>query len=360
MHPSPSSSRAPVARPISPRPGARGTGGARVALAALAALVALVAALGTTGCGEGRERAAPASESAPDAREAPATSTCDVGAVVDDLGDTSRFERAPTRIVSLNPVTTELLFALGQADRLVGRSDWDTYPAEASGVPALGGAIRPNVEAVLTARPDVVVLYGSNDNRAAATQLRRAGLAVVSLKIDRIADFARAVDLLGRATCEPTRARTLRDSVLATIARVRAVTAPLGKPTVVWPVGTDPLLVVGRASFQQELLDAAGARNAFADLDAGAPQVSAEELLARDPDVLLVSPDSVRADVFARSARWRALRAVREGRLLVYDTALVLRPSVNLGAAAVSLARLLHPEAADRLPPLATRSRRAP
>jgi iron complex transport system substrate-binding protein len=225
-----------------------------------------------------------------------------------------------------------MLFALGQERRLVGRSTGDAYPAAAQQVPSLGGAIRPNVEAVLAARPDLVVLYASGDNRAAAGQLRAASVPVVALKIDHVADFARALEVLGGATCAPDRART--------------------RSSVVWPVGTTPLLVVGGVGFQHELLVAAGARNAFADQQRPAAQVSAEEVLARDPDAVLVSPTRARRDSLAASPQWRGLRATRTGRLLVYDTALVLRPSVQLGAAAVSLARLFHPSAASRLPSL--------
>ena len=106
--------------------------------------------------------------------------------VIDDFGDSIAVAAPPSRIVSLNPATTELLFALGAGSRLVGRTHWDEWPIEALAVPDLGPGVRPNVEAVLAANPDLVVLYASEDNRAAATRLRAAGIATLSLKIDRI------------------------------------------------------------------------------------------------------------------------------------------------------------------------------
>ncbi|MBK6305417.1 MAG: ABC transporter substrate-binding protein [Gemmatimonadetes bacterium] len=106
---------------------------------------------------------------------------------------------AAQRIVSLNPTTTEILFALGVGDRIVGRSRWDQWPEAARRVPALGDAIRPSVEQVLAARPDLVLLYASGDNRAAAAALGGAGITVVALRVDRIADFERCVRVLGRS-----------------------------------------------------------------------------------------------------------------------------------------------------------------
>ena len=94
---------------------------------------------------------------------------------MDDAGDSVRVGPAG-RIVSLNPVATELLFASGAGPRVVGRTHWDTYPAEAASAPDLGNGIEPNVEAVVGAKPDLVVLYLSASNRKAAAALHQAGI----------------------------------------------------------------------------------------------------------------------------------------------------------------------------------------
>ena len=81
---------------------------------------------------------------------------------VDDFGDTLAVARPPARIASLNPATTELVFAIGAGGRLVGRTHWDTYPDSERAVPDLGDAIRPNVEAIIAAHPDLVLLFYSS------------------------------------------------------------------------------------------------------------------------------------------------------------------------------------------------------
>ena len=267
------------------------------------------------------------------------------GPRTDDFGNAVRegTPAKPARIVSLSPATTELLFALGAGRRLVGRTHWDTYPEAARAVPDLGNGIRPNVEAVLATHPDLVVLYASTDDRPAADAIRAAGVPVIALKMDRIADFFRAVDLLGGATGQRVRARTVGDSVQRTLDRVRAATRALDAPTVFWHVWDAPIYTIGAGSYMDELVTIAGARNVYADLTGVSPPVAMEDIVRRDPKYILAGPEG--AATIRAAAAWQSVRAVREGRVLVVDTMLVGRPSVRLGEAAVSLANLLHPGA---------------
>ncbi len=245
-----------------------------------------------------------------------------------------------SRIVSLVPATTEIIFALGAGDRVVGRTRWDGWPPEVLNVRDLGDGIRPSIETVLSARPDLVVLYATGDNRAAALALRAAGVAVISLRIDRIAEFERATKVLGDALGEPGRARIVVDSVRATLERVRTATSGRPRPTVFMLSWETPLMTIGSGSFLTELVEIAGGQNVFGDLEGPSPQVSFEEVLRRNPQYILGRPET--AGKLGASDRWRGLPAVREGRVLVMDTVLVGRPGVRLGEAAVSIARLLH------------------
>lgn len=261
--------------------------------------------------------------------------------VVDDFGDTVRASGTPLRIVSLNPATTELLFAIGAGSRLVGRTHWDLYPDSAKLVPDLGDGMRPNVEVVLAAKPDLVLLYAGEVNRAAAVKLRRAGIPTLSLKTDHIDEFYRALRLIGTMTGNAQNAGVVEDSVRRTLELLRARTASLEPVRVFWPLWEQPLLAAGGGSFLSELVTIAGGRNIYDSLPGPSPQVNMEDVVRLDPDVVVTGPQSasrIRDDVV-----WKRLRAVREGRVLVVDTMLTLRPAVRLGEAAVSIARLLHP-----------------
>lgn len=304
--------------------------------------LAVALCVGSTAC-QTRERS-------PDrARETPASvqraNVADSGAADvtrDDYGTTIAAAAPARRIVSLNPTTTEILFALGEGGRVIGRSRWDQWPEAARDVPALGDAIRPSVEQVLAARPDLVLLYASGDNRAAATAITSAGIPVVALRVDRIADFERCVRILGALTGRRDVAQVAIDSVRRTLAGVRQATQQVQRMSVFLHVWDNPLMAIGGGSFMSELVEIAGGHNVYADLPEPSPQVSFEDLVRRDPDAILAGPlEVVRLNA---DARWRSLRAVREGRVLAYDTSLVARPSMRLGEAARSLARLLHPD----------------
>lgn len=308
---------------------------ARLAVRSVAALVWV--SLTVSACG-GRAASDAASHAAADTSASPRI----LG--VDDFGDTIPRAMPAARVVSLNPVTTELLFALGAGDRLVGRTHWDLYPAAAQQVTDIGDGMNPNVEAVLGQRPDLVLLYASESNRSAVAQLRAAGVATIAFRTDRIADLSRVVPVIATALGVEAQGTQVVDSVVASIARVRAEQADSApRVTAFWHIWTNPLLTIGRTSYLSELLDAAGGANIFADLEAPSPQVTLEEIARRDPDVLLAGP--VNAERIRNDPRWSAVRAVREGRVLVVDTTVVGRPGVRMGEAARSLRALLHPAA---------------
>jgi iron complex transport system substrate-binding protein len=262
-------------------------------------------------------------------------------ATTDDFGDTIAIGRSPTRIVSLNPATTEILFALGAGSRIVGRTDFDRWPDSAKLIPSVGDGLRPNVEAVLATHPDLVILYASQDNRMAAARFRRAGVNTLSLKVDHISDFARTVKALGTLLRDSTRARMVLDSVDHTLDSVRSITASQPRPTVFWQIWDAPVITIGAGSFMSELVDIAGATNIYSDIRGPSAQVSLEDISRRNPDFILAGPQG--KNQIESDPRWRIVRAARDKKILVVDTMVVARPSVRLGEAAVSITKLLHP-----------------
>lgn len=281
-----------------------------------------------------RDRAPrPASHVPPPARRA--------AVIRDDYGRVITLGAPPERIVSLNPATTELLFAIGAGPRVVGRTQYDNWPDSAKLVPSVGPGVQPNLEAVLGRRPDLVILYADDADRASADRLAAAGVPAIALRDDHIADFARVTMMLGRIVGDTVRARTVVDSVTATLDRVRSATAPLTRPTVFIHVWDKPVMTLGGGSFISELISIAGARNIYDSLAAPSQSVAIEDVVRRNPDFVLVGPGEERN--ILSTPRWRSVAAVRAGRVVAYDTNLVARPAVKLGEAAVSLAKIFHP-----------------
>ena len=166
--------------------------------------------------------------------------------VVDDAGDTVRLAAPARRVVSLVPATTEILFAIGAGSKMVGRTRWDDYPAEASEVPDVGDGINPNVEAIMGQRPDLVVMYFSGSNAGAAERLRQLNIPTVQLSVDRLSDVARIARLLG----DLTGLRTQGDSVAVAsenaIARVSVPPDSTG-PRILIVAWDQPPMAIGAA-----------------------------------------------------------------------------------------------------------------
>lgn len=246
--------------------------------------------------------------------------------------------RPARRIVSLSPAVTELLFALGAGDRVVGRTTWCDYPPEARWVPSVGDGLHPNLEAVAAARPDLVVLYRSALNETAAEQLGRLGIAALLLTQDRLEDLAHAARLLGRVTGRATAGDSLADS----IAHVLATPAPVLGVSVALIAWDNPPMAIGGGSYLDQLATLAGARNVFHDLGS-ADVVSLETIAARDPDVIVVLSDSAATGPppFAHRPSWQVIRAVRERRFVTLAGSLFGRPSPRAPVAIAAFRRFL-------------------
>ncbi len=263
------------------------------------------------------------------------------GITRDDYGRVISFSGTARRVVSLNPTTTETIFAIGAGSRLIGRSHWDEWPAAARTVPDMGNGIGINVEQIVAAHPDLVLIYASEDNRPAAERLENAGVRTLSLRIDKVADFDRAIRLLGRVLGDSARAELVADTVDASLRRVARATSGLPHPSVVWPLIDASPMVVGGGSFMNELMTYAGAQNLYAGLAQPSPLVSMEDLASKNPAFIIRGGEG--GSTTPLGGAWRAVPAVALGHVITVPSSLILRPSVQMGTAATLLARALHP-----------------
>lgn len=250
--------------------------------------------------------------------------------IVDDAGDTVRLARPAERIASLIPSATEILFALGVGDRVVGRTTWCDYPPEAAAVTNLGDGLQPNLEAVLAVRPDLVVLYRSGQNEAAAARLRAMGIATAVLSTDRLEDVPRVGRLLATLAGVPEAGARLAASFDTALDSATRAPGP-HPPSVLVLTWDQPPITVGAGSFLDELVTRAGATNLFGDLAAPSAPVSLEAIASRNPDFILVPGDS--APAFTRRREWQAVPAVRDRRFLRVPAELFSRPSPRSPAA---------------------------
>jgi ABC-type Fe3+-hydroxamate transport system substrate-binding protein len=234
-----------------------------------------------------------------------------------------------SRIVSLLPSFTELLFAIGAGDRVVGRTQWCDYPPAALAIPSVGDGLPPNIEAVMARRPDLVVLYNAGPNVTAARQLERAGIKTVLIDLNRLEDLGPAARTLGRLTGREEQAESLAISLDSVAGRP----PPRSITSLAFVVWDNPPIIIGHGSYLDQLATKAGARNVFGDVAAPSAQVSLEIIVARDPQWIAVLSDSAVPPAFAKRREWRAVRAVREGHFLLLPGSLFGRPGPRSGEA---------------------------
>jgi ABC-type Fe3+-hydroxamate transport system substrate-binding protein len=243
------------------------------------------------------------------------------------------------RIVSLLPSFTEILFAIGAGDRVVGRTTWCDYPPAALAVPSVGDGLPPNIEAVAARTPDLVVLYNSGPNVTAAKQLERIGIHTVLLDLNRLEDLAPVARTLGRLTGREKIADSLARAMDSLAAPPRP--PPRAIASIAFVVWDNPPIVIGGGSYLHQIAALAGARNVFADLAAPSAQVSLETIAARDPDWIAVLADAAVLPGFAKRPEWQAVRAVRDRHFLLLPGSLFGRPGPRSPQAVSELQRLL-------------------
>lgn len=266
------------------------------------------------------------------------------GDVIDDQGRPVVVRAAGARVVSLVPSVTQLVAAMGLGGRLVARTGYDSDSALSS-LPSLGRTLWPAPEAVMALDPDLVVLASGDAAGGLTAALETASIPVFVSDIHRIADITSTATRLGRLLRADTPADSLVTAITAALAAVRAAAAAaVGRPSVFYVLWHDPPYTAGPNSYIDELIQIAGGHNVFHDLGARWGSVSLEEVLRRDPEIIVVpvgDRGSVRPESLSRAPGWAELSAVRFGRVATVDARLFHLPGPGVVEAATVLADLV-------------------
>lgn len=253
----------------------------------------------------------------------------------------------PQRIISLIPSATETIVALGAADRLIARTDFDVDP-ELAHLPSVGQGLTPSLEQLTMLGPDLVVAWPDNASRSVIGRLEGFGVRIYSPRVQTLAGLRQATRELGAILDLESTADSLIEAIDAELQAVRDAVAGRDPPSVFYVVWYEPPTTSGAGTYIDELIEVADGRNIFADAPGLWPQVSMEEIVRRQPDIVLISQtdeDPIDIDRLQSTVGWRELRAVREGRVFQVDANLYNRPGPNVVRATRQLARILHPEA---------------
>jgi ABC-type Fe3+-hydroxamate transport system substrate-binding protein len=242
---------------------------------------------------------------APDVRP-PQRPQGDAIAVVDASGRELVLAHPARRVVSLVPSATETLRALGAERSLVGRTDFDSAPW-VSGVPSVGGGLEPNLEAIVTLAPDLVVRFAGDQDPGTRRRLDELGIPHVAVRPDRVSDIYATARLMGRVTGREVEADSLVASVRDGLEDIARLVSAWPRLRVAYVLGGSPPWVAGPETYISEVLSLIGGDNVFADLDALYAAVSPEEIVTREIDVVLVSRRGEFDESLARGARIAAI-----------------------------------------------------
>lgn len=258
---------------------------------------------------------------------------------------------AVQRIVSLIPATTEMLFAMGAGDRVVAVSSYDHFPPEATRLPRVGALLDPNVERILTMRPDLVVVYGTQTDLQ--RQLERANIPYYAYTHRGLADITATIRSLGARVGADAGAQALAARIERQVADIKARVARSPRPKTLLVFGREPgslrnIDASGGDGFLHDMLEAAGGADVLGDMHRQSVAMSTEMVLARAPDVIieLRYNDAERVTALDMRAwdRLGSVPAVRNHRVYLLQGEEFVVPGPRLTIATERLSRTLHPE----------------
>jgi iron complex transport system substrate-binding protein len=251
----------------------------------------------------------------------------------------------PGRVVSLAPSITEIVYALGAGERLVGVCGQCDYPAEVSTLRRVGGYLTPSVEMVLGTRPELVVAVPSPGNREAVRAIERAGVRVLVVQDRTLADLWASIRAVAGALGLGDAGERLVADVRGRLEAIHARVRDLPSQRVLMIVGHNPLVAVGNGTLQDELVTMAGGVNVTADAGTVWPTISLELVVARAPEVIVDAAMGTEAAGQGLFAGLTTVPAVQSGRIIALKGDAIFRAGPRVPEAAAALAAAIHPEA---------------
>jgi len=272
--------------------------------------------------------------------------------LADMLGRPVTIPDGAVRVVSLAPSLTEIVFALGRGDSLVGVTDFCDYPPTARSKPRIGGPMTPDVELIVQIRPDLVLATAEGNPRDTVAQLARLQIPVFAVKPEGYAGILASIEAVGRALRAEAAATALTQDIQARVAAVRRAVSGRPRPRVLYLVWTDPLIAAGPAAYIHDLIEMAGGGNVVRERSVPYPRLSWEEVVGAAPEVILVASHREGPDRPPMGEAWRgwqSVPAVRSGRIVAVPGDTIHRPGPRVVEGVERLARAIHPEAFTRL-----------
>jgi iron complex transport system substrate-binding protein len=258
-------------------------------------------------------------------------------AVVDDEGHAVALAQPAKRIVSLAPHATEMLFAIGAGEQIVGAISFSDYPDAAKKIPRVGDHSAIDIERIRLLAPDLVVAWRSGNAQKQIEKLRELGIPVFVTEPDAFADVASAMEKLGALTAREAPAKEVASAFRGRFERLRTTYAARAPVRIFYQVWDRPLMTINGRHVISDAMRICGAVNVFADLPARVPTVNAEAVLAANPEMIISSGSPSTQSALERWKNWPDLLAVKQQNLVLLPPDLLIRMGPRIVAGAEKL-----------------------
>ena len=251
--------------------------------------------------------------------------------VTDDTGTRVSLTKPPTRVISLAPHLTELMFSIGAGNQIVGTVQSADYPKAATRIPRVGDSASIDMEQLIAMQPDLVLVWQSSNGSTRATRLRELSLPVFVSEPASLAQIESTVRALGELTGREDEANTTADPFAARVTKLKRRDPTRHPVRVFYQIWGQPIFTVGGRHLISQIIEMCGGRNIFADLPGLAGQVDVESVLAADPDLIIASGhDETRPRWLDEWRHWPQLRAVQQDQLHFVPPALIQRHTLRV------------------------------
>lgn len=268
--------------------------------------------------------------------------------VKDQMNREVTVEKEPKRIVSLAPSNTEILFALGLGGKVVGVTNYCDYPEEAKSKEKIGGFSDPNLEKIISLKPDLVL--ATDMHQKPVEQLEKLNIPVVILAPKNIPDMLKSIEIIGRISGKEAESLRLVETLKNRIKTVENKTAGIPqdkRPKIYYEVWPEPFTTAGPGTFVNDIIEKAGGENISGDAEKAYPQYSQEMIISKNPDIIIFShhgsSKQTIEDILKRPG-WENINAVKNNKVFYVDENIVQRATPRLVDGLEQFAKIIHPE----------------
>jgi iron complex transport system substrate-binding protein len=269
----------------------------------------------------------------------------------DEVGREVILNFPPKRIVSLAPNITEILYALGIEEEIVGVTVHCNYPEKVKEKPKVGSFINIDFERLITLKPDLILATAVGNTREMVDRLDKLGYPIYVIFPKNIQDIMQSILNIGHIVNREKEAYVMINEMKLRLNRVLERTKGLARPKVFLQIGEAPIVTVGKGSFGDDLIRLSGGENIAGKEEQRYPRLSMEEIVKRSPEVIIISSMNPKGDykkILYEWSRWKIIPAIKNNRIHLINSDLIDRPSPRIIEALEVISRIIHPSAFDR------------